>query len=76
MTKKVSEKPAGEKNVGLHIGAGDKAVAEMRHSIMSILNSGQEQKTIRAAIRALENVCSVHHVSISDCSIVAGKEHD
>jgi hypothetical protein len=54
------------------IGASKKAVVAAKDAIYDILNSGQEQKTIRAALRVYERVCAVSNVSISGCQFTVG----
>ena len=58
----------------IHIGVNETAVKEARLGISEILKSGAEQKTIRAALHTLRNLCNVNNTTISGCTF--GDMHD
>ena len=60
-------------NTAIHIGGTTpEAVRELRSAIHDILQSGAEQKTLRAALEALSNGVrtTVKGAHISDCSFM------
>ena len=61
-------------NTLLYIGAQPESVAATKTAIIEILGCGQEQKTIRVALRALLETCQVNNVAVSSCSFVAGNK--
>ena len=63
-------------SVGIHIGTRPETVIETRVAIQSILESEQEQKTLRCALNALGTVCSVNHATVTGCNISLDKYDD
>ena len=54
---------------GIRIGVSKKAVKEVSKAINAILSSGAEEKTIRAALTALQGTCQVNHTSLHNCNV-------
>jgi hypothetical protein len=55
---------------GISIGAEKESVAEAHKAIIAILKSGQDQETIREALKVLGTACKVEGITIQNCSVV------
>jgi hypothetical protein len=52
----------------INVGANKETVAEVRMSIMDILNSNSnDQSTIVVALKCLRDICGVGNVNVSNC---------
>ena len=70
----MKKKPSSE-NIAIKIGADQAAVVSVQAAINDILSAPfVDNKTKRAALKALESSCSVGDTSISGCSIQMGGE--
>ena len=54
---------------GIYIGADKKSIEILGKVIMEILNSKQEQETIRVALQTLSSGTTIANTSISGCSV-------
>jgi hypothetical protein len=72
----VAEKGEGEEVKEaqmMQIGVSKESVEATRAAMLDILKSGQEQKTIREALRAFTKVTRVSHVTVQNCTFTQGK---
>ena len=60
--------------IGINVGPSKETVDAARDGIASILESGQEQKTLRVALRSFHAICSVNNAHVSGCSVHVNRE--
>jgi len=63
--------------IGVQVGVSEKAIEATVAGIIAILNSGQEQETLRAALETMRHATSVNNTTITSCNFElgwAGKE--
>jgi hypothetical protein len=51
----------------MQIGASKEAIIEARKSILEILKSNNDQRTICKALEAFSKICETSNVSVSNC---------
>ena len=53
----------------ISIAVDEKAVKAVRKSIRQILDSGQDQDTMKAALQVLQTACRIDNVRIEYCTL-------
>lgn len=56
-------------SVGIKVGHDSDQVAELRKSVLAILNTKADQKTIQLALSVMKDSLKIGPISISNCTI-------
>lgn len=63
-------------SVGIKIGHDADQVAELRKSVLAILNTKADQKTIQLALSLMKDSLKIGPVAITGCTIYTGSDNN